>query len=481
MNFSKITHKKAYEMLQEEIKMSKKDYNRCFYHIEPPMGWLNDPNGLCQFNGEYNFFYQYSPFNAKGGLKYWGHYTSKDLVNWTDRKIAIYPDSPYDVHGVYSGTTFIEDGKMNIFYTGNVDNENYNEHRIDGFEHYTMKIESTDGRNFINKKCVIDSNEYPKNYTKHIRDPKIFKHNDLYIMILGARDVEDKGQIIYYTSKDLDNWNYGGVFSGSVEKLGYMWECPDYFQIDNKDILLFSPQGIEKENYKYANVYQSVYAIGKLENKDCRFEFDEVVELDNGFDFYAPQTFEDEKGRRILVGWLGLGDIEEEYYNNEPTIKENWQHTLTIPRELKIIDEKLYQMPVEELKELRKDKINFEYELKDNAIDSSNFYGTTYESNLEFENMKNLKIDLREDTSIIFDIEEKVLKLSHGKSGYGRDLRGIELESLNSLRIFMDNSVMEIFINGGQHVMSSRLYPKKGEDKFIISGTFDVNIEHYKI
>ena len=93
---------------------------RLGHHLMPPVGWLNDPNGLCWFKGRYHIFFQYSPFEVQGGLKFWGHYSSENLVSWKYEGTALYPDSPYDCHGVYSGSAFVENEKMHLFYTGNV-------------------------------------------------------------------------------------------------------------------------------------------------------------------------------------------------------------------------------------------------------------------------------------------------------------------------------------------------------------------------
>ena len=103
-----------------EAKADGKDCFRQKLHLMPPTGWLNDPNGLCQFKGIYHAFFQYSPFNATGGLKMWGHYTSRDMIEWKYEGVSLYPDQPFDCHGVYSGSAFIEDGKMYLYYTGNV-------------------------------------------------------------------------------------------------------------------------------------------------------------------------------------------------------------------------------------------------------------------------------------------------------------------------------------------------------------------------
>src|SRR5699024_11233394 len=125
----------------------------------PPVGWLNDPNGFCEFNNEYHVFYQYSPFNAKGGIKFWGHYKSKDFINWESLDSKVYSDQPYDCHGAYSGSTLVHDGKMNIFYTGNVKNIGDYDYINSGREHNTVLIVSEDGKNFNNKKLLMKNRD----------------------------------------------------------------------------------------------------------------------------------------------------------------------------------------------------------------------------------------------------------------------------------------------------------------------------------
>lgn len=94
--------------------------NRLTHHLMPPVGWLNDPNGLCWYKGRYHVFFQYSPFEANGGLKFWGHYSSEDMISWRYEGVPLLPDSIYDCHGVYSGSAIAEKDKLHLFYTGNI-------------------------------------------------------------------------------------------------------------------------------------------------------------------------------------------------------------------------------------------------------------------------------------------------------------------------------------------------------------------------
>ena len=173
------------EMMKEKEQKEGADYREKL-HLMPPVGWLNDPNGLCQFNGIYHAFFQYSPFNAEGGVKMWGHYTSKDMIDWEYQGVKLYPDQPFDCHGVYSGSAFIEDDKMYVYYTGNVKLEDGDFDYINtGRESNTVLVVSEDGKTFGPKKELMRNVDYPSDLTCHVRDPKVWKEGDTYYMIQG--------------------------------------------------------------------------------------------------------------------------------------------------------------------------------------------------------------------------------------------------------------------------------------------------------
>lgn len=427
----------------ETVASSNKKY-RPKFHISPKVGWLNDPNGLCQFNGVYHIFYQYSPFDVKPGLNYWGHVTTKDFINYEYHNPALCSDEKFDCHGVYSGSALVEDGEINLFYTGNVKLVGDFNYITDGREHNTIKVTSKDGFNFNDKHLLMTNDDYPKDVTCHVRDPKVWKEDGIYYMVLGSRRIDDVGEVLVYQSTDLDRWDLVNRIS-TKEKFGYMWECPDLYQLDNTRILAISPQGIEPNGYLYNNVYQSGYFVI---NGDFTSDYtlSEFTELDHGFDFYAPQSFVDENGRRILIGWLGLPDIDD-YYSN-PT--GDWVHMLTIPRKLSFKHGKLYQEPLEELKGLRKSKksyvCNYEVSFKTS---------TCFE--LIAENLKDdfyIKIG---DAKLSYD--GQVFKLEFGYSGMGRKIRAIQTDCIQKIQLFCDNSSLEIFLNDGENVFSSRFYP----------------------
>lgn len=441
------------ECMDKNLKLVSSDKWRNKYHIMAPIGWINDPNGLCEFKGEYHCYYQYSPLSPIGGVKFWGHAVSKDLVNWEDKGVALYPDINEDKDGVYSGSAFVKYDTIYFFYTGNVKHPGEHDYILTGREQNVILVTSKNGINFSEKKILLRNEDFPDNMSLHVRDPKVWEENGVYYMVLGARTKDDKGCILLYKSHDLYNWDFVSIPAGQLDKMGYMWECPDTFKLYDKDILMFSPQGMEAEGYKYNNVYQCGYVVGNFVNDKKEFKHGKFVELDRGFDFYAPQTFKDSKGRRIVIGWMGVPDAVD---HKNPTIDNFWQHQLTIPRELVLKNDKLYQIPISELDTLRKgNSIKKEVSLNEGA-NLDIFESNTFELKIDFKNSTEFEIVLREDCKLSFN--NKVFKLELGKSGYGRDIRGVEIDSVNSLRIFSDNSSLEIFLNDGEEVFSTRIY-----------------------
>ena len=464
------------ECKEKYLDTVKNDKWRNKYHIMAPIGWINDPNGLCEFNGEYHCFYQYSPLTPMGGLKFWGQYYSKDLVNWEEREVAIFPDIDEDKDGVYSGSALVKGDTVYFFYTGNVKHQGEHDYILTGREQNVILVTSKDCINFSEKKVLLRNEDFPIDMSLHVRDPKVWEEDGVYYMVLGARGVDDKGYILLYKSNDLYNWELNSVPAGGEENMGYMWECPDIFKLEGKEVFMFSPQGLEADGYKYNNVYQCGYSIGSFDEDKKHLNLGEFTEIDRGFDFYAPQTFKDSKRRRIVIGWMGVPDAVE---HKNPTIDNFWQHQLSIPRELVLRGEKIYQIPVKELESLRKEKKEIKEICLNDSTEFDLFEGNVFELNIDFNNSTNFNIKLREDCKLSF--KDKVFKLELGKSGYGRDMRAIEIESVDNLRVFSDSSSLEIFLNHGEEVFSTRIY-NDGVDKTLkIEGNGTADIIRYNI
>ena len=435
--------------------------NRLNFHLMPPQGWMNDPNGLCYYQGYYHVFFQYSPDEVEGGKKYWGHYRSENLLNWEYVGITIKPDIPEDSNGAFSGCAFVEDGKLELFYTGDVIEEGDYDYIHEGREENVIYLCSEDGIHFSEKEVILRQKDYPKDCTGHVRDPKVWKEDGTYYMVLGARKVasderEDYGSILLYRSKDKKVWEYQSEFYSSTY-FGYMWECPDYFCIEGKPVLSTCPQGIPVEEYRFFNKDLSGYFLtkpisayeGSIEKEDWMKK--DFLEWDSGFEFYAPQTFLDAKGRRILIGWAGIPYPE---YTNNATIKEGWQHCLTVPREITIGETgDLLQNPVEEIKELRVRKIVAGTSVTEIACKA-------FDAEFAF-------VDAAEEKSIVLadDLElsfkDGVIELAFkNNTGEGRGSRKIKADEFRNLRMLKDTSMVEYYINDGAYVFTTRYYPE---------------------
>ena len=439
------------QKVREDMSASDRRF-RAHLHLMPPVGWLNDPNGLCQFQGIYHAFFQYSPFDAEGGVKMWGHYTSTNMIDWEYQGTALYPDQPFDCHGVYSGSAFIEDGKMYLYYTGNIKLEDgeYDYIRT-GREGNTVLVMTEDGKTFGKKKELMRNSDYPDDLTCHVRDPKVWKENDIYYMVQGARTNEDVGQLLVFESEDKINWKFRNRIE-SENPFGYMWECPDYFEIGTKKLLSASVQGLEGGIWDDRNVYQSGYF--EIEGDILgEYKLSEYHLWDYGFDYYAPQSFETEDGRRIHISWMGMPDCEE--YTN-PTIQTGWQHCFAFPREIFEKDGKICQRPVRELDE----KKHLVSDVK--GMLSSDGY-PVYE--LEISNIAENHFKVILSNELILDYADGRFRMhfiSQDKTSVsaGRSMRYVEVDEVKDLKILADRSSVEVFVNDGEYVFSTRYYPE---------------------
>lgn len=446
---------KAFQEKMKENAGAKTGYRQKM-HLMPPAGWLNDPNGLCQFQGVFHAFFQYSPFNCEGGVKMWGHYISRNMIDWEYQGVNLYPDQPFDCSGVYSGCAFLEDGEMYLYYTGNVkleDREDY-DYINTGREANTVLVTSRDGEHFSKKKLLMKNTDYPSDLTLHVRDPKVWKQDGVYYMLQGARTKENVGQGIIFQSEDKINWKYRSRVE-SKEPFGYMWECPDYFEVDGTKILSASVQGLDGEEWKDRNVYQSGYFLlsGDILGE---YSLSDYCLWDYGFDYYAPQSFETEDGRRIQIGWMGMPDCEE--YTNL-TIRSGWQHCFTFPREVFVSDGIVCQRPVRELEEKKQlaETEESRLEKKDIPVYEAEITGI-HENSFRAVLGEELILEYREGR-----FEMRFTDRSKESASGGRGIRYADMEEVRDVKILTDVSSVEVFVNGGEYVFSTRFYPKKDE------------------
>jgi len=476
--------KNRIQQAEEALQQTKESMNERFrlgYHIMAPANWINDPNGLVQYKGEYHVFYQHHPYDENWGPMHWGHVKSKDLVHWEHLPIALAPGDVCDSDGCFSGSAVDNDGELTLIYTGH----HYTDKENDIFYQNQNIAVSKDGITFekAGENPVIAAP--PEDSTHHYRDPKVWKHEDTWYMILGNQSIEEQsGRVILYKSSNLRKWEYVGVLAQSDGSHGFMWECPDFFELDGKYILMLSPQGMEADGDNYNNLYQTGYFVGDYNYETNQFQHGSFIELDHGHDFYAVQTFSDDKNRRIAIGWMDMWEADM------PTKKDGWCGALTLPRELRLTsDHKILMNPVEELTLLREREHNV---CTDKTISGNHLIeetGDLLEINMEFDlsqtsatavglKLKGIK---EEETVVVYDINEQKLMLDCSKSGKKEDsVRRTSLQSGSklSLRIFIDRSSIEVFANEGQTTMTSRIYPteeRAGIEVFAEGGEVQVS------
>ncbi|MDY8048099.1 sucrose-6-phosphate hydrolase [Paenibacillus polymyxa] len=470
----KMTREQKYRMIEQaepgEIAGLEEKVEQCHwrqaFHIQPPTGLLNDPNGFSYYQGEYHLFYQWFPLGTDHGMKYWYHLKSKDLVTWNSAGIGIAPGDYFDSHGAYSGSALEHEGKLYMLYTGNARDEDWIRH-----PYQCMAVMDENGHITKWEHPVISN--VPEGYTDHFRDPKLWKDGDSFYCVIGAQRTNLTGCAVLYRSTDLRTWEFEGELCTGLESFGYMWECPDYFELNEAGVLIFSPQGLEPFGDENRNIYQSGYVIGKpLDTETRTLEHGAFHELDRGFDFYAPQTMIDPQGRRIMVAWMGLPDIEY------PTDPNGWAHCLTLPRELTLHEGKLLQRPIPELTTLRR---NREDRVADTLFSESKTYegftGTAYEMMCEVDllSAKVFGIEFRasetEKTVIKYNAVSRRLVLDRSQSGepvatsYGEVRQCPWDKDHIKLHLFVDASSVEIFVNDGEEVFTSRIFPHPESDE----------------
>lgn len=468
------------EKLHDSIRRSSW---RTEYHIQTVTGLLNDPNGFSYFDGKWHLFYQWFPYGAVHGMKHWYHVTSEDLIHWQNKGLTLKPDLKYDNHGCYSGSAFPKGDYLYMVYTGN--------HREpDGKRIPYQMIAAMDGNGAVTKlkHPIITPQE---GYTEHQRDPKIFMVGDTYYILLGAQDEKKKGRLLLYKSDQIAiGWEFAGELKvrGYEDGFGYMCECPDLEKIGDKWVLLFSPQGLERKEDSLRNAYPNVYFIGDLDLEDLEFRPDgEMQELDCGFDFYAAQCAMQKEipDTAILAGWVGGSDC-----SYPPSDEEGWSGLISIPRLLTIEDGKLIQRPAASIETLKGDVL-FQAE-NGNVIRQSLFGRTPASCIMHLENPEGENIHLglfatyRSDGFAI-DYNASSKRFSIDRSGlenqfntqYG-DERHVTLNSgLQSLDIYVDHSVIEIYVNHGEKVLTSRVFPTDEEHLIRMSGN-GINLTIWK-
>lgn len=460
-----------------------RDPDRPIFHLAPPVGRLNDPNGLVVVDGVYHAFYQFGPFFPVDRTIYWGHATSTDLLTWQQHAPAIVPDSSYDRNGAYSGGAYVHDGEVWLHYTGNVK---------DGDVRTATQcaVTSSDLETFTKHPGNPLIPGPPAGYTSHFRDPMVFAHDaGGFRMCLGAQREDLTGCVLLYRSPDLTHWTLEGElrFPGAdLGDFGFMWECPNLIRVPDErtgelhDVLIFCPQGVGPDGEYFRNVDPCGYLVGRLEGRDFHIARP-FTELDRGFEFYAPQTFHRPTGSDagpdadpdadmapLLLGWLGNPSEDD-----LPSLESyGWVHTLSIARRLTLRDGHLHQRPVIVPDGPRTVTCRASVAgtvLRDGSRALDELAGRdTYALHLEVDQAEaaDWTVTLRSgDSGVELRFDHGHLTVDRSRTRYphgGRRTVSVPADSVLTVDVVHDRSVTEVFVGDGHTSFSMRSFLADG-------------------
>lgn len=449
------------------------------YHFTPKKGWMNDPNGLVYYAGEYHLFYQHYPNANVWGPMHWAHAISKDLIHWQDLPIALYPDS---LGYIFSGSAVVDENNTAGFQTGT------EKTIVAIFTYHNMEFEKQ-GRGDREYQGIAYSNDKGRTWTKYsgnpviknkgdvdFRDPKVFWHvpSKRWCMTLAVGD-----HVEIFNSPDLKNWTYQSSFGQHEGSHGGVWECPDLFTIKANDgkqkwVLV---QNIGRGALNGGSGVQ--YFVGDFDGK--KFTNDNKPEtilwFDHGTDNYAGVTWSGlPNGRIVNIGWMSNWD---DYAQSVPT--SAWRSSNTIPREIKLINTKdgyrIYQLPVKELQsivdsgakqrngETGKRGTGFEFhgklickvELVMDLSASANEFSIELKNDMGEKvviglNKKKGEVYVDRTKSGKTDFSQKFSAIHHTKYSIGKKLK---------LLLLLDETSMELFVDDGALAMTEIFFPNK--------------------
>ena len=431
------------------------DPHRPLYHFTAPTFWLNDPNGLIYWRGAYHLFYQYNPSGALWGNIHWGHAISRDLVHWEDRPIALAPSpGTVDADGCWSGVAVVHEGTPHILYTG-----------------WNLPVQ-------LPCLAVADSDaldgwvKYPGNPVipappadldvLAFRDHTIWREDGSWLQAIGSGIRGKGGAALLYRSPDLVSWEYLGPLCVGVEaETGDIWECPEFFALHDRRVLVISSLPARRVLYCTGRYARHRFAPGPWRP------------LDLSRYLYAPQSMIDDRGNRLLWGWIveGRADAALE--------RAGWAGAITLPRVLTLLpDGDLGIEPVRELEALRgaRRTIGATPVVESPFQELRGLAGDCIELSMELDTGSAVECGLTvrrtpdgaEETRIVYNPREATLRVDRARASLdpeahtdeqGGPLRLAEGEPLR-LRVFLDRSVLEIFANG-RACLTDRIYPSR--------------------
>ena len=488
---NKQSEKLAKAIAYEAKKKKERDEDkRPAFHVTPTTGWCNDPNGFSRFGEEYHLFYQYYPYENKWGPMHWGHCRTKDFIKWEELPCALAPDMEYDGQGCFSGTAVEHEGKHILMYTSVLEKD------LEDGTHMVRQTQSIaigDGENYekVAENPVITADCLPEGSSPvDFCDPKIWKENDTYYMIVGNKNENQIGQVVLCSSKNLTDWIFETILASNESgKIGTMWECPDFFQLGSKRVLICSPQDMKAQKYEFHNGHNSVYFLGDYDEKTHTFVKELPHALDYGMDFYAPQTTELPDGRRIMIAWMKSWDA------CVIPNSQDWQGMMTLPRELELKDGKIWQTPVREIEKYHKNPCRYDHAEINQETTLCGIEGRTIDLTVlleedEFQTFSmKLAANKEYETSFTYHKAENMLEIDRTYCGVTKDVvcvRKLKIsnpEGLKKMRFILDRQSIELFLNDGEQVATTAICtPLEAQEiHFYSDKKIHINVEKYGI
>ncbi len=493
------------------------------YHASVPSGWANDPNGTIWYGGRAHLFYQHYPHRPSWGTMHWGHMSTRDFLHWQQHPVALIPDRDYELLcGCCSGSALELDGQLTLMYTAAqpwlqrqclARSEDGGEHFIKDPENPILAAADLDPEisplDFRDPRLFRRGDWYyllagvriitPAQREKLEKWTKVLEEanqgatlsseiqspsDTLRSPSAGSTDEADlellgRGNLALARSRDLRHWEYVGhllhpqpelpELNAAFFALNGAYECPDYLTVDGRELLLSSPQNLHRQGDRYQNLHSGTWMMGKLDFDTGAFHVDSMGELDKGFDFYAAQTLRTPDGRAVLIAWKEMWD------RSFPTRDEGWAGTYNLPRELRVEGNRLYQAPVREIETIRgagtrqdafpvaEGETGFQgirggcCELLVSLLPGSAqraglklFQGAEHETLLYYDRAKGC---------LVLDRSRSGLPITGREADVNRRFCPVANPEAISLRIFLDRSCLEVFVEEGREVLTANVYP----------------------
>lgn len=464
------------------------------FHVTGGIGWINDPNGFGFYQGECHLFFQYNPYDVKWGPMHWGHLKTTDFIRWERLPCALAPDESYDKDGCFSGSAVeLPDGRHLLMYTG-VRNVRRANGMVDGYQ--TQCIAIGDGMNYqkYEGNPVLDGKDLPEGGSEtDFRDPKIWFEDGKYWAVVGNCSADGSGSILLFESTDALHWKFASVLASCHNQFGKMWECPDFFALDGKHVLLVSPQDMASMGLEFHPGNSTLCIIGSYDREKKHLLRDNIQAIDYGTDFYATQTLKTPDGRRIMIAWMQSWETSGCKIQKLPFFGQ-----MTLPRELSIRDGRLIQNPVRELANYRTVKIGYQNVMISDETNLQGISGRFLDMTVTVRpgNKNNMyryfRVNVAKDgervTVIRHKPENNTIRVDRSRSGFPHGIVNVRdfpvaVRDELKLRIILDCYSLELFVNDGEQAASFVIYTPVAADSisFSADGVAIIDVEKYEL